>query len=107
MVATRSVGQRSQKTDRREARQECISAAPRPDKSRQSPQPDPATGFERQVEPARTGIVGACDWIVGSGDARILQAKLQPVAAHGLELGAEAGPDEVPQQAPFQFVPIT
>ena len=77
--------------------------------SRQSPQPDLAAGFERQVEPARLGIVGARDRIVGAGDARILQAEVQPVAGHGLELGAEAGSYEVAEQAPFRFglAPVT
>ena len=68
------------------------------------PQPDRAAGFERQVEPARAGIVGARDRIVGAGDARILETEIQPVAGHGLELGAEAGSDEVAEQAPFRFV---
>src|SRR5258705_6569660 len=99
----RLTSQRSQKTDRREARQERIGAAPRRDKLRQSPQPDRAAGFERQVEPARAGIVGAGDRIVGAGDAGILQAEVQPVAGHGLELGAEAGPYEVAEEAPFRF----
>src|ERR1700756_1866115 len=101
--------QRSQKADGREARQERIGTAPRPDKSRQSPQPDRAAGFERQVEPARLGIVGAYDRIVGAGDARILQAKVQPVAGQGLELGAEAGSYKVAEKAPFRlgFVLIT
>src|SRR6185295_13170436 len=94
---------RSQITDRREARQERIGAAPRADEFRQSAQPDRAAGFERQVEPARLGIVGAGNRIVGAGDARILQAEVQPVAGHGLELGAEAGSDEIAEQAPFRL----
>src|SRR5258707_10044874 len=105
----RFTSQRSQKADRREARQESIGAAPRPDKLRQFPQPDRAAGFERQVEPARAGAVGAYDRIVGAGDARILKTKIQPVAGHGLELGAEAGTNEVAEQAPFRLglIPIT
>src|SRR6202795_830967 len=105
----RLTSQRSQKANRREARQERIGAAPRRDKLRQFPQPDRAAGFKRQVEPTRAGTVGAYDRIVGAGDARILKTKIQPVAGHGLELGAEAGTNEVAKQAPFRLglIPIT
>src|SRR5437588_1622713 len=98
---------RPQETDRREAWQERIGAAPRRDESWQSRQPDGSAGFERQVEPAAVEIISTYDRIIGSGDARILQAKVQPIAGHGLELGAEARPDEVAQQAPSGFVQNT
>src|SRR3954471_13418755 len=106
-VFGRPTSQRTQETDRLEARQERIGAAPRRDKVRKCRQPELPAEFERHVEPAVVGTVGAGDRIVGAGDARILQAKIQPIAGHRLELGAEARAYEVAEQAPFRFVSVT
>src|SRR5205807_1659174 len=58
----------------------------------------------RHVKPAGLSFVTTHYRIVRSCNSRILQAEVQPVAAHGLELRAEARPDEVAQQPPFFIV---
>jgi len=108
-----SVGQGAQITDRGDAGQERIGAAAGLDKPRQAAQTDRFARLQRQVEPARVRLVGAQQGIVGAGDTGILQAKVQPVARHRLELRAEIGAEETAEQAAlfgavkFRFREIT
>src|SRR6202008_926568 len=90
--------ERTEIADRRDAGQESVGPAPGANKARQTSQSEGVARFEHDVEPAGFASVGADQGFVGAGHARILQADIDPIGTHRLELGPETGTDEIAEQ---------